>query len=150
MQVFFKDYGSAMISAVVGILLIPLIVITIGTGFNVKTGAGDETKKVSIIKSHHMVLNKNSYKTNDMSDLKLNLSKDYFTIKKGATTFSTTNKIVNYLKNKEYLEVTGHVDEWESTEFKNNRLGIFEIKITAKNNETKEKSIVKIYVKVIS
>ena len=150
MQVFFRDYGSAMISAIVGILLIPLIVITLGTGFSVKTGAGNETKKVSIIKSHHMVLNKNSYKPTDESDLKLKLNKDYFTIKKGQTTFSSTTKIINYLKSKDYLKVTGDVDEWETSSFNNNKLGIFEVKITAKNNETKETAIEKIYVKVIA
>lgn len=146
MQIFFRDYGSAMISAVVGILLIPLIVMTLGTGLSVKTGAGDETKNVSIIKSHKMVLNKNSYKTDDASSLKLKLNKDYFTLNKNSDAFSSTTKIVNYLKSNNYLEVQGDVTEWETSDFNTKKLGIFEIKVIAKGNN--ENAVSKIYVKV--
>lgn len=147
MGVFFREYGSAMLSAICAILVIVLIAVFIGNGFSDEDITNGNGNSHSVLNAHKMVLNKNKYNTEDINNLKLKLSREYFTIKRNSDKFSTTSKIVNYLTSNNYLVCSGDIDTWESSSFNSKRLGIFEIKLKASND--KEESTIKLYVKVV-
>ena len=127
MSVLFREFGQAILSAIIAALVLVLF-------FQFSS------KAVGV---HENVLANHNYDAKTENTLDAKLTHDYFELDKGSTKFSTALKTVAWLQNNGYLTVikpSGESINYSMTPFSSEEAGLYAVKITLKTT-TQSKEI---------